>query len=302
MEEARKRRKIKAYFEGIKKYNKIKKRLQYLIIIFAFFSGILFMSGITFASDIFLFGLFVSLLAYIPRLPVSEKTLDRWLEADRRRLDEKAEGKLALLDETFRTDVDIPVRRGVYRYSINYISGLKDLKEWGYIDPKDFFSEKGVDGKQRFGVYPFGKIVLCQNFLAYYKCYWNFVKGASINDESSELLYVTITSVRYNEISDLNLKRLEESEELKELLKELKDLRAVKKIKLPFFTITTEDSSQVTFYFGLDIEVAHDSKGYISDSDELSDIEKTVQQLRRQLRQRRIDYQQVRAIDSDFNI
>lgn len=132
------------------------------------------------------------------------------------------------------------------------------------------------------------------NFLAYYKCYWNFVKGASISDESSELLYITITSVRYNEISDLK--------KFKEEPEKLKKSGVVKKIKYQYFAITTEDSKEIRFYFPLDDEVTYDYKGYISDLDELSDIEKRVQQLRKQLRQRRIDYQQVRAVDSDFKI
>ena len=54
---------------------------------------------------------------------------------------------------------------------------------------------------KRYGVYEFLVIFLCANFLAYYKCHFNFIQGRTVNDETCEYLYDSIVSVRVQEKS-----------------------------------------------------------------------------------------------------
>jgi hypothetical protein len=76
-----------------------------------------------------------------------------------------------------------------------------------YIDPKDFESEPSCQGNNRqYGVYEFLIIFLCGNFMAYYKCYYNFIRGKTVDEEICEYLYDCIVSLKIQEKSSLRLK------------------------------------------------------------------------------------------------
>lgn len=98
------------------------------------------------------------------------------------------------------------------------------------IEEKDFRIGKGVDGKERTGIYEFTSIFFSRDFLAYYKCYWNFIKNLSVEEEVCEILYNNIVSVKLKERSSTKSK----------------DIR-YKRIYRNFLSITTTDGKIFSF-------------------------------------------------------
>ncbi len=146
-----------------------------------------------------------------------------------------------------------------------------------YIDSDDFYSEVGLDGKRRYGVYEFSIIFLCTNFLSYCKCYWNFVKQAAVNVETCEYLYDTIVSVKTKEESSLRIQNPEHKRTYREIL-----------------SITTMDGRRVDF------RVDRDRKRKIGDKmssqQPISDVREAAKLIRYMLRQRRIDYMRTKPL------
>jgi hypothetical protein len=284
--ERQKRIIIKLYFERIKKYNATRKGFQLLIIILSFCSFILLFSGSFIAFLVYFSLLCIVYYFSLPRLPVPEKVIDIWFKQDQEELLKKAQGKL----DVEVHNLDIPFWNGIYK---DTPEEFKDSPDFNDVfdqkfpeDESDYFDEEGVDKKRRFGVYAFGSIFLCSSFLAYYKCTWNFVRGASTNDEFSEYLYVTIASVRYSELS--SSKR--------------QTSKINKRILNSSFIITTTDSKETRFTFTERHKVSYKFDPYISDlSDQKStEAQKAVEKIREQIRKMRPDYQITKPLDSDF--
>lgn len=145
------------------------------------------------------------------------------------------------------------------------------------IDEHDFYEEKGTDGKYRYGIYECFIIFLCENFLSYYKCYWNFIKGDYVDEETCEYLFDSIVSVKTQERSSLNQQNPDEKRKYRN-----------------FLSITTMDSKIVYF------KMSDDKKRKINYSNSLkyvSDIDKAAERIRYWLRQRRVDYQMTKDMD-----
>jgi hypothetical protein len=78
-----------------------------------------------------------------------------------------------------------------------------------YINKEDAKSQYDYHAKRRrYGVYEFTVIFLCQNFLSYYKCYYNFIRGKSVNEEYCEYLYDSIVFTKVQERSSLKMQDL----------------------------------------------------------------------------------------------
>jgi Ca2+/Na+ antiporter len=147
------------------------------------------------------------------------------------------------------------------------------------IDEKDFYEEKGIDGRYRYGVYECFVIFLCETFLSYYRCYWNFVKGASVDEETCEYLYYSIVSVKTQERSSLRLKNPDEKRKYADLL-----------------SLTTMDGKIVYF------KMSDDRKQKISANKRrsetyVSEINQAAERIRYWLRQRRVDYQMTKDVE-----
>lgn len=85
MNEARKRREIKDYFQKIKRHNEIKHNLQYIIIIVFFLLLLVLLSGNIFLIVGYLVFFVVACLAYLPGFSLSfEKEIDQRLEEDKK--------------------------------------------------------------------------------------------------------------------------------------------------------------------------------------------------------------------------
>lgn len=135
-----------------------------------------------------------------------------------------------------------------------------------FINPEDFRSEPSYDSRGRkYGVYEFLVIFLCTNFMSYYKCYFNFVRGKAVNEEYCEYLYDSIVSTKIQETSSVNLKDDNQ-----------------KSIYSKHLLIATKDGRTLRFQI--------DRSRVVSDlSLSLSRIDEAAIEIRRMLRQRRVD-------------
>lgn len=135
------------------------------------------------------------------------------------------------------------------------------------IRKEDFYEQKGLDGKYKYGVYEFVSIFIVENFLAYYRCYWNFVRGAAVDEETCEYLYDAIVSVKTEERSSLNQKNPNERRNYKQIL-----------------SITTMDGKTISFQIGNDRKAKIDSTKDISNYS--SKIDEEARRIRYWLRKR----------------
>jgi hypothetical protein len=150
------------------------------------------------------------------------------------------------------------------------ISQVENKSNDKYINPEDYFKEKSIDGRIRHSVYEFVVIFLCDNVLSYYRCYWNFLKRASVDEETCEYLYDSIVSIKTQDKSSLR------SEDL-----------TTKRTYREFLSITTMDGN--VLYIRLD----KDRKEKIlstSSREYISDLDSAAHSIRYWLRQRRVDY------------
>lgn len=86
-------------------------------------------------------------------------------------------------------------------------SNAPDKKEFTIkIDLEEFESEESFSGdSRRYGVYEVLMIFLCANFLTYYRCYYNFIRNKTVDEESCEYLYDSIVSTKIEEDSSVRL-------------------------------------------------------------------------------------------------
>jgi hypothetical protein len=141
--EKQKRVMIRLYFERIHKYNSTKAAFQKLLITLSFCSFMLLITGRLQAFFAYFFLLAIVYYLSRPRLPISEKFIDSWLNLDREELVRKAEGKLSLTQESRKKG--IPFWSGVYKPSIDfdndpYYKNLDEARD-------DYFVEQGVDNR-----------------------------------------------------------------------------------------------------------------------------------------------------------
>ena len=143
-----------------------------------------------------------------------------------------------------------------------------------YIDPKDFESEPSYDGKsRRYGVYGFVVIFLCANFLTFYKCYLNFIRGKTVDEETCEYFYDSIVSVKVQEKSSVRGKN--------------ENQKTVNRKRL---IITAKDGKTLCFQLARNrIERTYSLR--------LSQIDEAAIAIRDMLRQRRVDYTQTQNLD-----
>ena len=220
------------------------------------------------------------------RLQNLEERIEKWLREDETKLIEKAQKKLnirgkeerynsrfnalktspihELIGITFREaerSVAVETDRDV---SLKHKQGVKAEL---LINEEDFQAEIGCDRKKRYGVYEFLVIFLCDSFLSYHRCYWNFIKENSVDEESCEYLYDSIVSVKNQERSSLRLKDEEQKRTYRELL-----------------SLTTMDGKIVSFRISTNKIKRRDSLH----PSKISEIEKAAIVIRQILRQRRI--------------
>ena len=140
------------------------------------------------------------------------------------------------------------------------------------IQENDFKSDS--DNKI-YGVYEFLALFLCANFMTYYRCYFNFITGTSVNEESCDYMYDSIVSVKIQERSSNRLKNENE-----------------RRIYGKRLVLTTKDGKAFR------ILIAVDPKNNLGISVRLSDFNQVAQEVRDLLREnRRIDLIYTQSLD-----
>lgn len=225
-----------------------------------------------------------------------EEKVKRWLDQDKIYLLERASEILLIQigresGELNTIQTSQPIKRlfGVSPWNVeriqnrvetdrdnNLLSQSKDFQGL-LINKRDFITGYGLDRKRRYGVYEFTAIFLCANFLAYYKCYWNFIRRLTVDEEICEILYDSIVSVKVKERSSANLKDPKTKRTYKE-----------------FLSITTMDGKIFSFRIDEDRKERIETEGSLRQSQ----IEEAGRIIRDILRQRRIDVMRTKNVDS----
>lgn len=212
-----------------------------------------------------------------------ERQVDEWLERDKLHLIQLGKDKLKI--EVELEDQDpilsfIGINSREFSESRILITDrelekIKNRYTDLLIDNNDVYEEKGLDGKFRYGIYECFVIFLCETSLSYYKCYWNFIKGACVDEETCEYLFYSIVSVKTQERSSLNQQDPDQKRKYRDLL-----------------SLTNMDGKIVYFKMDDDKKQKINSNNNSSNkSIYVSDINKAAERIRYWLRQKRVDYQ-----------
>ncbi len=152
--------------------------------------------------------------------------IQKWLNSDIERLTRKAMKKVNILP--YRSSGDPNVLK--FDLPIRILMGIQDKKTLMEnsdkvlifesdseinlsksnskisIHEQDFLSavEYPFVSKKKYGVYEFITIFLCENFITYYKCYFNFIRGIPVDEETCEYMYDSIVSVKVQNKSSAN--------------------------------------------------------------------------------------------------
>ncbi len=212
----------------------------------------------------------------VERLLHLERLAQQWLKEDINNLIDQAQRKLNLIDSKFTGEL-----RAIKMTPIRALGGVtpktfpsllikddivgnlenKKISEL-HISPKDFRSEPTYDRKGRiYGVYEFLVVFLCQNFLSYYKCYFNFIKSEPIDEEYCEYLYDSVVSIKIQDKSSVNMKKID----------------APKQIYSKRLIISTNDGKEIGFRI-------HRNRVESHLSSKLSELDTAATQIRTMLR------------------
>ncbi|MBD2577487.1 hypothetical protein [Oscillatoria sp. FACHB-1406] len=224
-----------------------------------------------------------------------EEKVKKWLDQDKATLIERARKTLLIqigreTGELNTLQTSQPIQR-LFGVSSRHVERIQDRIETDrdsnlfqrkdvkglLISNRDFRRDCGLDGKKRYGIYEFTAIFFCANFLAYYRCYWNFIRHLTVDEEICEILYDTIVSVKVKERSSTNLK----DHKLKRIYKE-------------FLSIATMDGKIFSFRIDEDRTERTETEGSLRESQ----IEEAGRTIRDILRQRRIDVMRTKNADS----
>ncbi len=190
--------------------------------------------------------------------------------------------RLSKKQNTLQTTEPIIVMKGVAKLSDAIAEGtiiendsemnLSKNNQNILIHENDFKSDS--DNKI-YGVYEFLTLFLCANFITYYRCYFNFITGNPVNEESCDYMYDSIVSIKIQERSSNRLKNENE-----------------KRIYGKRLVLTTSDGKAFR------ILIAIDPKTNLGISVRLSDVDQVAQEVRDILREnRRIDATYIRVLD-----
>jgi FHA domain len=120
----------------------------------------------------------------LPTPPVTDEQIFKWLEMDLEKLIEKGQVELRIMTTTGENLGNL-----LDGEPITLMSGVsKKLDQSSFLElvrfldmvKKDYFVEKGLDGQTQYSIYDFLAIYPCKNFIAYYRCKWNFIRGVSL--------------------------------------------------------------------------------------------------------------------------
>ena len=283
LDEQSKRELIHEYFLRLQEYNRNKSLFKMIKV----FTAFLLIACVPFQRiDLYLAPVLLFFILHFlsqSRLPVSETQIDNWLDQDRRNLYEETRELLKIKttdSEHFSIWSPVDPKFVEIKYEQSELANLKEPPV--FISDKDYFAERGIDGKIRFGVYSFGLIFTTETSLAYFKCYWNFVRGAAVGIQYGDYIYASIASVGYKEESESSGKK-----------------GFKQRVLRSFLRFTTDDSRETTFVKYGPFDIKYSNNIIDVESDESTQLKHIQLELRRWVRQRRTDYQRVKIIGHD---
>lgn len=196
----------------------------------------------------------------------------QWLAHDVRELIKDGKEELRLVDSDEGEDSN----NIIDGKPIILFSGVrKELSDSEFLDwmsfiekvgSEDYFCEKGVDKTDKYSIYNLLVIFPCKNFIAYYKCLFNFIRGASLDDETCEYLYDSIIAVKTQEVSLSNISK-----------------NISKMINFELIKIATADGKEILFPVTDDARLVKEAEPKTYDSI----ARNTAHNIRQQIRQRK---------------
>ncbi|MCT7959881.1 FHA domain-containing protein [Laspinema sp. D1] len=271
----------------------------------------------------------------LPEPKATDEQIMKWLLFDQANLVKKGKAELRLLDTTGQElDNVLDSEPIVLMTGLIKELGESDVINWLYfmnlVGRENYFFEQGLDGKYKYSIYDFLAIYPCKNFIAYYRCKWNFVTGLSLSDETCEYLYDSIVSVKtqeYSISSATQIKPRPEAESssgnnttqiglgLSELTSKLNEVSEVKqeedgvtrphpnlyqkRIDYEVIEITTTDSQSIRFpvMVSKDREIVDASQTFNFDKVQQSLARNTAHTIRQQVRQRKPGFIKTQSVN-----
>lgn len=236
---------IHKYFVNLREYNKHKRLVLFLkcaLILAA--PSVLVAIPILYGEWLSLFEQLVVMLLCLcfilalysyctfPFLPVSDRQIDEWLKTDVQDMEREIEAHTNLAKQVH------PPIKALNPINIRSVKDIDEIseEEWEKVTGvrgDEYFTESGLDGKERYSVYEIGIILTGESSLALYRCYFNFIRGVSLNNESPEYTYQEIASIKFSQEDEGSSREI--------------GSRIKKTILREHLTISTTGSEQVTF-------------------------------------------------------
>lgn len=220
----------------------------------------------------------------LPEPKATDEDILQWLLMDRENLVKKGKAELRLLETTGQELGNI-----LDAQPIVLISGISEqLSEenfgnWGrlmsIVGYNNYFVEKGLDDEYKYSIYNFIAIYPCQNFIAYYRCTWNFITGFSLQDETCEYLYDSIVSVKTQELSNMS------------------KASVYKEVGYEVIEITTTDSQSIKFPVLEDHRIVAENQTFNFDKVQQSSARNTAHTIRQQVRQRKPGFIKTQSVN-----
>lgn len=249
----------------------------------------------------------------LPEPKATDEQIMKWLLMDRENLVKKGKAELRLLEPLGQDLGNI-----LDAEPIVLISGInEELSKYNLFDlvlfrnmvgPHNYYVERGLDGEYKYSIYNFIAIYPCQNFIAYYRCTWNFITGVSLEDETCEYLYDSIVSVKTQELSNASSQILSnqsyENESgsgyYKMLSLKIKNHNSEYKIvNYEIIEITTTDSQSIRFPVMIpkDHKIVEASQTFDFDKVQQSLARNTAHTIRQQVRQRKPGFIKTQSVN-----
>lgn len=252
----------------------------------------------------------------LPTPPVTDEQILKWLEMDLEKLVEKGQVELRIMTTTgddlgnILDGEPITLMSGVSEKLDK--SSLLELVRFLDMVKRDYFVESGMNGKTQYSIYDFLAIYPCKNFIAYYRCKWNFIRGVSLKDETCEYMYDSIVSVKTWEDSVSSEKKSEKSDnadravtnqERGESLNFNANLNAVtnqeegKEVNFEVFEITTTDGKSILFPVLQDSRLVTASETFNFEKMPHSKARDAAYLIRQQVRQRKPGFIKTQSVN-----
>ncbi|MCT7974465.1 FHA domain-containing protein [Laspinema olomoucense] len=249
----------------------------------------------------------------LPKPTATDEEILQWLLMDRENLVKKGKAELRLLETTGQEGGNILDAEPIVLISpISRQLSESNLFDWDLfikmVGRHNYFIERGLDGEYKYSIYNFIAIYPCQNFIAYYRCTWNFITGLSLGDETCEYLYDSIVSVKTKELSNASSEILSNMSAEEKSASEYYEILALKLkknnsnykiVNYEIIEITTTDSQSIHFpvLVSKEREIVDANQTFNFDKVQQSLARNTAHTIRQQVRQRKPGFIRTQSVN-----